>query len=263
IGIATGSNGNTTYTAIILNNTINAHNINNSSGIGGGTTNTFGTSDTPVYNAKIGDGTAGGANHISNTFGNGILINSINGLGHTNVRILDNTVAVPIESPPSGTVYGIRVAEGNINSSSDSTCLDIVGNTTAGNDDGAGTHAPGIGLRKQTAGQVFGIVGMAATSSPGVENYVNSQNPCVPGPYPNCGTSGSASGSFGTGGTALISATTGFSNCSEPAVLAQFRPETNTREYLARTHDFFKDSNSDSLLAFLNINPEFALILAD
>ncbi|HEX3558934.1 MAG TPA: Ig-like domain-containing protein, partial [Pyrinomonadaceae bacterium] len=237
IAIATGANGNTTYNGIILSNTINAHNINNSAGIGGGTTNTFGTSDTPTYNAKIGDGTVAGANNISNTFGNGILINSINGVGHTNVRILKNTVAVPIESPPSGTVYGIRVAEGNINSSGDSICLDISANTTAGNDDGAGTHAPGIGLRRQNGtAQVFGIVGMAATSSPGVENFVNGQNP------------GSASGSFGVGGTALISATTGFSNCSEPAVLALNTSQTNGGETLAQERDAFR--NGASAVAF-------------
>src|SRR5207248_3084657 len=82
-------------------------------------------------------------NNISDTAVDGLLLNSINGWGHANVRVLKNTIGGPIESPPSGTVYGIRVAEGNINSSGDSTCLEISGNTTAGNDDGAGTKAPG------------------------------------------------------------------------------------------------------------------------
>jgi hypothetical protein len=40
------------------------------------------------------------------------------------------------------------------------------------------------------------------TSDPGVENYVNSQNP------------GNASGTFGVGGTALISATSSFRTCT-------------------------------------------------
>ncbi|MEA2445923.1 MAG: hypothetical protein QOJ12_3215, partial [Thermoleophilales bacterium] len=54
-----------------------------------------------------------------------------------------------------------------------------------------------------------GIVGLpgGSTATPNVENYVNSQNP------------GSASGTYGVGGTALISATTGFSSCTEPAIL--------------------------------------------
>jgi hypothetical protein len=42
---------------------------------------------------------------------------------------------------------------------------------------------------------------MAATATPGVENYVNGLNT-------------SASGTFGTGGTSLASATSGFTNCS-------------------------------------------------
>jgi len=44
---------------------------------------------------------------------------------------------------------------------------------------------------------------MAATSSPGVENYVNGLNT-------------STSGTFGTGGTALLSATSGFTSCVAP-----------------------------------------------
>ena len=75
-----------------------------------------------------------------------------------------------------------------------------------------GTTAPGIGLRKEGTNPTindFGIVGLpgGSTSTPNVENYVNSQN------------AGSAPGSFGVGGTALISATSGFSSCSEPAGL--------------------------------------------
>jgi hypothetical protein len=100
--------------------------------------------------------------------------------GHLNARILRNTVATPIENPPSGTTYGIRVDAGNAPSVDDAVCLDTSGNTTSGNDDGAGTHAPGIGLRKQGTNSTindFGIVGMAATSTPNVENFVNSQNP--------------------------------------------------------------------------------------
>jgi len=65
---------------------------------------------------------------------------------------------------------------------------------------GTGTTSPGINLRKQgtdPAVNTFGIEGMAATASPGVENYVNGLNT-------------STSGTFGTGGTALLSATSGF-----------------------------------------------------
>jgi hypothetical protein len=82
------------------------------------------------------------------------------------------------------------------------------GNTTAGT---VGANTAGIGLRKQGSVATthdFGIEGMAATSSPGVEQFVGNgaggKNP------------GSASG-VGDGsnfGVLLISAASGFSNCS-------------------------------------------------
>jgi hypothetical protein len=52
---------------------------------------------------------------------------------------------------------------------------------------------------------VFGIEGLAPspTGTPNVENHVNSLNT-------------SASGTFGVGGTALLSATTGFTSCVAP-----------------------------------------------
>jgi large repetitive protein len=207
LGIGFGSNGLTTYTGSITGNTIVAHNIFGSAGIGGGTTSTFSSTDTPVLNLSIGDGTPGGANDISQTNGNGILVNTIGATGQAHVRIRTNTVAAPTAA--SGTTYGIRVSSGNASSANETVCLEISGNTTAGDNDGAGTIAPGIGLRKQgtnPAVNAFGIVGLpgGSTSSPAVETYVNSQNP------------GSASGSFGVGGTALISATSGFSTCVEP-----------------------------------------------
>jgi CSLREA domain-containing protein len=212
-GIQISAFGLTTLTGFIIGNTINAHNQSASQGLGLGTGNTFASSDTPTLNLKVGDGTVGGANIISNTDGNGILAVARSAAGHLNIRILKNTVSTPIESPPSGTTYGIRVDAGNLPSVDDAVCLEISGNTTSGNDDGAGTHAPGIGLRKQgtvSTTNDFGIVGMiSATASPNVENYVNGLNP------------GSASGSFGVGGTALISAQSGFSNCTTmPTVLA-------------------------------------------
>lgn len=48
-----------------------------------------------------------------------------------------------------------------------------------------------------TTTNAFGINGMAATASPGVESYVDGLNPA-------------------DNGTLLISATSGFSNCSLP-----------------------------------------------
>jgi hypothetical protein len=88
-------------------------------------------------------------------------------------------------------------------------CLEISGNTTAGSTNTAtATTSPGINLRKQgtdPAINTFGIEGLSPspTSSPTVENWVNSQNT-------------STSGTFGVGGTALLSATSGFTSCTAP-----------------------------------------------
>ncbi len=67
--------------------------------------------------------------------------------------------------------------------------------SSAGSD---GTN--GIGLRKQgtvPTTDAFGVVGMAATATPGVEAYVSGLNPAG-------------------GGVLLISATSGFSSCTIP-----------------------------------------------
>lgn len=59
-------------------------------------------------------------------------------------------------------------------SDADAVCLDLRCNTTAGSTSSGITHA-GIGLRKQSGVSTtndFGIEGMAATSSPGVEQLV-------------------------------------------------------------------------------------------
>ncbi|MCM3901363.1 MAG: hypothetical protein ND866_06635 [Pyrinomonadaceae bacterium] len=81
---------------------------------------------------------------------------------------------------------------------------------------GSGLTGAGIGLRKQGTNATindFGIEGMGATSSPGVENFVGGLNP------------GSADG-IGDGsvnGVLLISAASGFSNCSSAPLI--FSPE--------------------------------------
>ena len=186
-----------TSTAIVTKNTISANNNVAAQGIGAGTGRTFTAADTPTLNIRIGDGTAGNANNISQTDGNGILLVARDATGKLNARVLTNTVATPL----GGVREGIRLDAGNGNSVDDEVNLEISGNTSSGSTSGVNTAA-GIGLRKQgsvTTTNDFKIVGMAATSSPGVENYVNSQNP------------GSASGNFGVGGTDLISATSGFS----------------------------------------------------
>ena len=180
--IALGGNGFTTTTFLVQNNTINANNTFGSPGIGVGTGLTFTTADTPTVTATISN------NIVSNTDGNGILAVARGATGRLNTKIQSNTVSAPL----GGVRPGIRVDAGNGSSVLDTVCLNITGNISAGSG-----GSKGIGLRRQTGSHVFGVNGMAATSSTGVETYVDGLNPA---------------GNL----TVLLSETSGFSNCSLP-----------------------------------------------
>jgi hypothetical protein len=130
-------------------------------------------------------------NDITNTDGNGLFGVTLNNSGFMNMKIQSNTVHTV---PRLAARYGIRVAQNNATSSG--ICMNLQSNTTAG---GAGITGKGIGIRRASP-LTFGITGMAATASPGVEAYIDSQNP---------------SGA----GSELISASTGFSNCTLPAAM--------------------------------------------
>ncbi|HEY3350735.1 MAG TPA: Ig domain-containing protein [Thermoanaerobaculia bacterium] len=183
--ILVGINGDTTATVATSNNVIVAHNSLGSQGIGGGNGISNSSADTPDFTWTIVN------NAISATDGNGILAEGRGVTGSLKVKIQGNTVAAPL----GGIRPGIRVDAGNATSVSDSVCLNIAANSSAGSG-----GAQGIGLRKQgtnPALNAFGVNGMAATATPAVEAYVDSLNPAG-------------------GGTLLISATSGFSNCSLP-----------------------------------------------
>jgi hypothetical protein len=134
-------------------------------------------------------------NTISQTEGNGILLvgrgnGTVGGVSaKLKMSIKNNTVA----APTAAVRPGIRVDAGNNSSVDDEVCIDISGNTSAGSG-----GSQGIGLRKQgttTTTNDFGIEGMTATATPGVETFVNGLNPAG-------------------AGTLLISAESGFSNCN-------------------------------------------------
>ncbi len=182
--ISSSAFGNANVTETITNNTVVSNNIFGSQGIGIGTSTTGGfATNSPHLTATI------TGNNVSRSDGNGILaVARDSQAGQLDVSIKNNTVGASL----SGVRPGIRVDAGASSGDND-VCLDISGNTSAGS---GGTQ--GIGLRKQgtvTTTNAFGVEGMAATSSPGVETFVNGQNPAG-------------------GGTLLISATSGFSNCS-------------------------------------------------
>ena len=198
IAIEITADGPVNMTSNVQNNFINANSAVGCAGISVGTDQAFAVTDAGTHTSTI------SGNNVMGTDGPGIFPIVRNSASSMTVKVLNNTVAAPITT--SAARAGIRVDSGS--ASGDTTlCLEISGNTTAGSTNNAtSTTSPGINLRKQgtdPAINTFGIEGMAATASPGVENYVNSLNT-------------STSGTFGTAGTALLSATSGFTNCTAP-----------------------------------------------
>jgi hypothetical protein len=181
-----GNNGYATMVGVINNNNIDANHTvpTAANGIGGGNgVAGAGNAWTPDLTLTVTNNT------ITRTDGNGLLLVGRGTSGTAKLTVKTNSVGAPL----GGIRPGIRVDAGNAASADDSVCLDISGNISAGSGGSAG-----IGLRKQGTNPAindFGVEGMLATSSPGVETFVDGQNPAG-------------------GGTMLISATSGFSNCS-------------------------------------------------
>ncbi len=167
-GITHSVLGNTTSTATINNNFVVANNQAGAQGIGAGTSQTFGATDTPNMTVTITN------NNISQTDGNGILVTARDASGTVRAKIQNNTVAAPL----AGNRNGIRVDAGNAVSLNDSVCLNIAGNTSAG----VGLSPEGIGLRKQgtVAGtNNFALHGFATSPATQAQTaaYATSQNP--------------------------------------------------------------------------------------
>ena len=198
IAIELEADGPVTLTSKVQNNFINPGSAVGCAGIAVGTDQQFAVTDAGTHTATI------SGNNVMGTDGPGIFPIVRNSASSMTVKVLNNTVAAPTAT--NAARAGIRVDSGS--AAGDTTlCLEISGNTTDGSTNNATmTESPGINLRKQgtdPAINTFGIEGMAATASPGVENFVNAQNT-------------STGGTFGTGGTALLSAQSGFTNCNAP-----------------------------------------------
>lgn len=176
--------GPATVTTTIANNVIAAGNSFGAQGIGVGADALFSAADAPSLTVSI------TGNTISGTDGNGILAVARASAATMRAKVQNNTVAAPL----AGVRQGIRIDSGTAVGNT-SVCLNISGNTSAGSG-----GARGIGLRKQgtnAAVNAFAVNGMVATATPAVEAYVDGLNPAG-------------------GLTQLISATSGFSNCSLP-----------------------------------------------
>jgi hypothetical protein len=190
ITLAVGNNGYSDSTVNVNANTVTANNGLTSAGISGGNGVTLNNgSETPNLTLTVTNNTT------TNTSGQGIFFVSTSGGGAGVLRAKIQNNNVSAISTGGGNRAGIQINSGNGAGVNDSVCLNISGNTSVG----SGVFTQGISLRRQTpgAGVVFGVNGMAATATPGVEAYVSGLNPA---------------GS----GTLLQSATAGFSNCSFP-----------------------------------------------
>jgi hypothetical protein len=197
IAIELQADGPATVTTTVQNNFINPNSAVGCAGIA------IGTDDPQDVGAGTHTTTVSD-NNVMGTDGPGIFVIVRDSGSSMTAKVLNNTVAAPIAT--NAARAGIRADSGS--ATGDTTlCLEITGNTTAGStNSGTATTSPGINLRKQgtdPAINTFGIEGMAATASPGVENYVNGLNT-------------STSGTFGVGGTALLSAQSGFTSCTAP-----------------------------------------------
>lgn len=180
-GLAVSAFGNVTVTANVNNNFVAPNNLFGSNGIAIGLDSVDALTEAPNLTANV------IGNTVTQADGNGILAVARNSNGTLRVKIQNNAVAASL----TGVRPGIRVDSGSMSGDTD-LCLNISGNTSAG----SGGHPGGLGLRKQgtvTATNAFAVNGMAATSSPGVEAFVDGLNPAG-------------------AGTLLISATSGFSN---------------------------------------------------
>ncbi len=187
IVISLSSTGNADVTSVINNNVIVAnHGAGGAYGITAGAGQLFGLTDNATLQTTISN------NNISATDNSGIFVLAREASASVVAKVINNTVAAPL----SGARPGIRFESGNPAGAQDnSLCVEISGNTSAGS-----SGVQGIGLRKQgtdPAIHSFGVEGMAATATPGVETYVSGQNPA-------------ANGAF------LISATAGFTSCTVP-----------------------------------------------
>jgi Bacterial cadherin-like domain/RTX calcium-binding nonapeptide repeat (4 copies) len=199
IAIELQADGPVNMTSNVQDNFINANNTLGCAGIAVGTDDIF------ALGAGTHTATVSG-NNVMGTDGPGIFPIIRNSGSTMTVKVLSNTVAAPTTTTAARA--GIRVDSGS--AAGDTTlCLEISGNSTAGSTNtGTGTTSPGINLRKQgtsTTVNSFSIEGLSPspTGTPTVENFVNSINT-------------SSSGTFGVGGTALLSATSGFTSCTAP-----------------------------------------------
>ncbi|MEW5930387.1 MAG: Ig-like domain-containing protein [Gemmatimonadota bacterium] len=182
--MAVSSFGQGTMTSTVNGNTIVANNTFASAGLEIGADSTANMASNGTYTATV------TGNNVSQSDGVGIWAIARGSSQTLRVKLQNNTVAAPL----SGVRPGLRIDSGSAVGNT-TVCANVSGNTSAG----SGGHQ-GIGIRKQgtnAAVNTFGVHGMAATSSPGVETYIAGLNPAG-------------------GGVLLLSATSGFTNCSLP-----------------------------------------------
>jgi hypothetical protein len=192
----------------ISNNQIESNNSLSSAAITGGIgqTNAAIMNQTPLMTATI------SGNTITKTNGSSIFFVATDTHGTLNLHILNNNVS---QITGSGINYGVRLLSGDTTPGQDNTLnLEISGNTLVGTED-PGFTPTGIGLRKQgtdpniNSFSIEGYVGDGSAAS--VAAYVNSKNP-------------------NGGGTASISAQSGYTGISDVPLMAASAPPQGSSE---------------------------------
>ncbi len=217
--ISHSSTGVANVTSVISNNVIVANHqpaFGGPFGISVGAGQVTGIGDTATLSVSI------TGNNVSQTDSSGIRARVAEGHASLNITIKNNTVAAPLDVVGGSAVgNGIRIDAGGGASDIDNpVCLDISGNTSAGEN-----GQPGIGLRKEgTVANVhdFGIEGLSPSPATAAQTqtFVTSQNP------------GSSAG-------VIIISGDNFISCSS-APVGMYKPEKTQRFETARANEAAK-----------------------
>jgi hypothetical protein len=204
-GIGVGASGSANADFVVENNVVAPGNVLGNVGISANANrrNVGGTIvATPDVNATIQNNT------VSNTSGSGIKVLHFNSNGTLRAKILNNTVAAPVQPNPGIAVENGSAIEPAFNPT---LCAQISGNPATGSGpDGFGNTFPGIDLIERSTDnttyrlQIHGLTPNPATPAQ-TESYLAGQNPAS-----------SLGGGFYAGKRASVSDGDQFEACSIP-----------------------------------------------
>jgi methionine-rich copper-binding protein CopC len=183
-------------------------------------------------------------NNVSQTDSSGIRVTAGEATASVHAAIKNNTVGAPLGV---GVANGIRIDSGTSTSTDNTVCIEISGNTTAGE-----SGQPGIGLRKQgtvSTTHEFGIEGLAPSPATAAQTdtFVTGQNPAS------------------VGGVLIISGDN-FVSCSTAPVAVNMPDNNRPDDYAQLENSIRQDGVPFSIAMVLNpwaVTETLALALID